>query len=92
MEHVSRRDDTKKALERIVLWGMAISALIAAATAVVRVKDTVEQAPVMARKVRRLEKRVDVLEWWLPAIGKKLGVPAPPPGFGKPHDDKEDQE
>lgn len=73
-----------------MLWSLAFGALAAAATAYVRVKDTVDLAPKTARAVRKLDKRVDMLEWYVPEIGKKLGVQAPPPGWGDERKDEVD--
>ncbi len=62
----------------IIALGGIGSALLYTSDRIFKVRKTVDDSPRHARALRNLDRRMTIMEWYLPAIGKKLGVPPPP--------------
>lgn len=52
-----------------------------AASTYTGISRAVESTPRLERRVGAMDRRLRLLEWYVPAIGKRLGVPSPPPAI-----------
>lgn len=75
-----------KTLGARIMWAGGVAAalgsigtvFIYAATTYTGVRRAVTATPRLERRVSAMDRRLRLLEWYVPAIGKRLGVPAPP--------------
>lgn len=78
MEAARRREDVKLTPNKVLTWLSIAGIAWAVATVAIHVQDTVEDMPAIKKRVARVERRMDIVEWYLPAIGARLGIPPPP--------------
>ncbi len=76
-----RREDVKLTPNKVLTWLSIAGIAWAVATVAIHVQDTVDDVPRMKTRLSRVERRMDIVEWYLPAIGKRLGIPPPPLAF-----------
>ncbi len=102
MEHRRESDWIK----RILLYGSLVTAVTAiflflayGARAFVRVEDAIGTVPEHTKRIVKLEQwkeieqeRAENTQYWLSQIGKKLGVPAPPPAGLRHRSDRGERE
>lgn len=76
----------------ILLWGSVLTMLSVGVAKWSAFVGATEKVPKLERRVDRVDRRLQIMEWYLPAIGAKLGVP-PPPRLRDRHDrDREDND